>query len=404
MVNGADKARCAREPQLCHGACLKVPALTVTLLAAETFTIAVSLIHVASIAAAIGRFRRKPDRESPPYPPVTLVRPLCGIDNYAVDTLRTTFELDHPQYEILFCVASARDPVIPLVRDLIAEYGGANAKILIGDDRVSANPKLNNVIKGWRPAADRLASAWLLGRARMRVSQYLSGALAISHRHAGRRFCPRQNHAVAARRPGKRRRHRGFGQGGRRRCGFNQDRARHGPQGALDRSPARPAAWLPYRVRSLESAIALGAAAARQLLFLFSARDFFRRRAADADDCVSGARSGVAGCAQRARLRCILVRRRNVSSRRGRLAYAALLPALRPVPRSPAAGAVRRGAQRQRLCLARQCNAGRAHGRAAPPRAGARPPARAKSRERRPAPPALAARAAVGAVISAASF
>ncbi len=127
--------------------------MTVTILAAATFTIAVSLIHVASIAAAIGRFRRKPDRESPPYPPVTLVRPLCGIDNYAVDTLRTTFELDHPQYEILFCVASARDPVIPLVRDLIAEYGGANAKILIGDDRVSANPKLNNVIKGWRAAA-----------------------------------------------------------------------------------------------------------------------------------------------------------------------------------------------------------------------------------------------------------
>src|SRR5579883_1871096 len=158
MVNGADKARCARESQLCHGACLKVPAMTVTILAAATFTIAVSLIHVASIAAAIGRFRRKPDRESPPYPPVTLVRPLCGIDNYAVDTLRTTFELDHPQYEILFCVASARDPVIPLVRDLIAEYGGANAKILIGDDRVSANPKLNNVIKGWRADTGLVAS------------------------------------------------------------------------------------------------------------------------------------------------------------------------------------------------------------------------------------------------------
>jgi ceramide glucosyltransferase len=127
--------------------------MTVTILAAATFCIAVSFIHVVSIAVAIGRFRRKPAGEPLPYPPVSLVRPLCGIDNYAVETLRTTFALDYPQYEILFCVASARDPVIPLVRDLIAEYGGADAKILIGDDRISSNPKLNNVIKGWRAAS-----------------------------------------------------------------------------------------------------------------------------------------------------------------------------------------------------------------------------------------------------------
>ncbi len=65
------------------------------------------------------------------------MRPLCGIDNYAADTLRSTFELDYPHCEILFCVASAKDPVLPLVRGLIAEHPGARAKLLIGDDRVS---------------------------------------------------------------------------------------------------------------------------------------------------------------------------------------------------------------------------------------------------------------------------
>jgi ceramide glucosyltransferase len=34
------------------------------------------------------------------------VRPLCGIDNFAEDTLRSTFGLSYPRYEILFCVAS----------------------------------------------------------------------------------------------------------------------------------------------------------------------------------------------------------------------------------------------------------------------------------------------------------
>ncbi len=131
-----------------------------TILAAAAFCAVVSVIHIASIAIAIARFRkpiygslREPLGEPQQAPAVSIVRPLCGIDNYGDATLRTTFELDYPHYEILFCVASPADPVLPLVRGLIAEHSGVAAKLLIGDDRVSTNPKLNNVIKGWRAAA-----------------------------------------------------------------------------------------------------------------------------------------------------------------------------------------------------------------------------------------------------------
>jgi len=129
--------------------------MTATLLAAAIFASAASAFHSASIAVAMLRFRRSRHREPLPgqYPPVSLVRPLCGIDNYAADTLRSTFELDYPRCEILFCVASAKDPVVPLVESLIAEHAAASARLLVGDERVSGNPKLNNVVKGWRAAA-----------------------------------------------------------------------------------------------------------------------------------------------------------------------------------------------------------------------------------------------------------
>ena len=130
--------------------------MTAPILAAATFCIAATAIHVASIVVAILRFRGSALGEAPSarkFPPVSLVRPLCGIDNYAADTLRSTFDLDYPRYEILFCVATANDPVVPLVEDLITQYPSANAKVLIGDDRVSGNPKLNNVVKGWRAAS-----------------------------------------------------------------------------------------------------------------------------------------------------------------------------------------------------------------------------------------------------------
>ena len=209
------------------------------ILAAATFCISITALHVLSIVIAVYRFRKTARDEPPPrrhLPPVTLIRPLCGIDNYAVETLRSTFNLDYPRYEILFCVASAKDPVVPVVESLMAEHPGAGARLLIGDDRISSNPKLNNVVKGWRAAshdwivlansnvlmpsdyirapgrelargyrprrfaADRLPAARILGRARMRLPQHLSGALAIRCRRARFRLRPRQDDVVAPRR------------------------------------------------------------------------------------------------------------------------------------------------------------------------------------------------------------
>ncbi len=129
--------------------------MTPLILAAAVFAFSVTAFHVASIVVAIGRFRRPPRLAalSSQLPPVSLVRPLCGIDNYAADTLSSTFALDYPRYEILFCVASAKDPVVPLVERLIADHAGVQARLLIGDERISTNPKLNNMLKGWAEAA-----------------------------------------------------------------------------------------------------------------------------------------------------------------------------------------------------------------------------------------------------------
>ena len=123
------------------------------ILTTATLSVVFAAVQITSIAIAIVRLCRKAPPQRGNYPPVSLVRPLCGIDNYAVETLRSTFDLDYPHCEILFCVANTADPVVPLVEGLIAAYPTVAARLLIGDDRVSANPKLNNVVKGWRAAS-----------------------------------------------------------------------------------------------------------------------------------------------------------------------------------------------------------------------------------------------------------
>jgi len=111
-------------------------------------------IHGLSVALAARRCRKRPRRAPAPRDAegVTIVQPLCGVEAFSRDTLRSIFAIDYPVYEIIFCLASADDPIAPLVRGAIDANPHRPARLLIGDDRVSANPKLNNVVKGWKAA------------------------------------------------------------------------------------------------------------------------------------------------------------------------------------------------------------------------------------------------------------
>jgi ceramide glucosyltransferase len=122
---------------------------------AAAYAVASTSIQMLSALIAIARCGRqtRPTPADPGAPAVSLVRPLCGIDPFADETLASTFALDYPAYEVIFCLANGDDPVAPLVRRLIAAHPRIPARLLVGDDRPSANPKLNNVVKGWRAAA-----------------------------------------------------------------------------------------------------------------------------------------------------------------------------------------------------------------------------------------------------------
>ncbi len=125
--------------------------------AALVFCMLAALVHIASAAMSAWRMRRgrasaisASSRLAPP--PVTLIRPVCGLDPFDELTLRSTFALAHPELELIFCSARERDTAVPLVRQLIAVHPHVDAKLLVGDDTSTPNPKLNNIIKGWAVA------------------------------------------------------------------------------------------------------------------------------------------------------------------------------------------------------------------------------------------------------------
>ena len=118
------------------------------------FCLAVQLAGVALALSTL--YRPAPADARRDTPGITILRPVCGLENQLHQTLASTFTANYPLYEIIFCVASPTDAAIPLVHDLIAANPHIPAKLLIGDEKVSGNPKLNNLVKGWNAAAHPL--------------------------------------------------------------------------------------------------------------------------------------------------------------------------------------------------------------------------------------------------------
>lgn len=109
-------------------------------------------LHLATMGLVIWRRgararAAKQRRDEAPF--ICLLRPVCGIDPYDAETLASSFTLDYPNYEVVFCASDPYDPVVGLVERLIAAFPNTRARILTGGHAITANPKLNNLQKGW---------------------------------------------------------------------------------------------------------------------------------------------------------------------------------------------------------------------------------------------------------------
>jgi ceramide glucosyltransferase len=115
--------------------------------------VVVGICHFGTIALLLRRRTRRQRRGLPPPEAVSILRPACGLEHRIEATLGSSFHIAHPRYEVLFCVAAEDDPAVPLIRRLLREHPEVPARLLVGDERRVANPKLDNLLKAWDVAA-----------------------------------------------------------------------------------------------------------------------------------------------------------------------------------------------------------------------------------------------------------
>jgi ceramide glucosyltransferase len=113
------------------------------------------IYYLLAIFAALA-FSRATKARTPPtptfVPPVSILKPVHGVDFASYENFASFCTLDYPEYEILFVVNDESDPAIAVVTQLIADYPQRSINLLIGSEYFGANKKVNNLARLTREA------------------------------------------------------------------------------------------------------------------------------------------------------------------------------------------------------------------------------------------------------------
>src|SRR6185437_7738992 len=105
---------------------------------------AIPFIYYGIVLFSCWRFFRRPASEHNPAfaPPVSILKPIRGLDPEAYENFASFCRLDYPEYEILFCVSGRDDDALPLIERLISEYPERQIRVLFGSGRDATNDKV----------------------------------------------------------------------------------------------------------------------------------------------------------------------------------------------------------------------------------------------------------------------
>ncbi len=111
---------------------------------------AVALLYQSAALAASMAFYLKsrllPARAPEALPPVSILKPVYGLDPQLEEAVASHLRLDYPEYELLIGFQRPDDPAIPVLRKLLEQHPGARARIEV--IRTAARNGKTGVLEG----------------------------------------------------------------------------------------------------------------------------------------------------------------------------------------------------------------------------------------------------------------
>ena len=108
------------------------------------------------IVAARQYMKVRPPAGPTTIEPISILKPLAGLDLDLESNLRTFFEQDYPSFEILFAVRSESDPAVQVVLRLQKEYSTIGSRLVITGEPPYPNAKVFSLERMMAAAANDL--------------------------------------------------------------------------------------------------------------------------------------------------------------------------------------------------------------------------------------------------------
>ena len=112
--------------------------------------------YLVLVMIAGARFRRSQRRSlnsDDIFPPVTLLKPLCGLEPGLEANLTSFFEQQYPSFEIIFGARCADDPALEVARRISSKYPSVSVKIVPTGEPLCPNAKVCSLAKMYARAA-----------------------------------------------------------------------------------------------------------------------------------------------------------------------------------------------------------------------------------------------------------
>jgi ceramide glucosyltransferase len=86
------------------------------------------------------------------FPPISILKPLSGLDDNLFNNLESLCRQDYPRYEIICSVQDANDPAYRVAEKVKRKFPEKEMSIVVERCNEGLNPKVNNMLPAYRDA------------------------------------------------------------------------------------------------------------------------------------------------------------------------------------------------------------------------------------------------------------
>lgn len=111
-------------------------------------------LQILAVRSYVGRTDwSKEGSDEPPFtPPISILKPLNGLDDHLFDNLASFCDQNYSQFEILFSLQDPNDPARRVVQKVKEKFPDREISITIETCEEGWNPKVNNMLPAYRKA------------------------------------------------------------------------------------------------------------------------------------------------------------------------------------------------------------------------------------------------------------